>query len=162
MSLAMNIVALVGTNPYPFDRFIKPMDQLAGEHGWDVFIQTGSSEYRPCHCEYEQFIEKDKLHAKIKQADVVVCHGGFGSIRDALFYNKPIVAVPKKPELGEAQDYQEELVRELENTGYLIAVYDVENLYSSIIAAIDFTSAAVAGNQIPGIVSDYLKSVNLA
>lgn len=54
------------------------------------------------------------------------------SIRDALWCNKPVVAVPRKPEFGESQDCQEELVRELEKKGMVTGVYDVKNLYLAI------------------------------
>jgi UDP-N-acetylglucosamine transferase subunit ALG13 len=150
------ILALAGTNPYPFDRLIVPLDAMAGEHGWDVFIQTGHTQYAPLHCRYESFIERGCLLHLIEQAELVITQGGYGSIRDALLYNKPVVAVPRYPELGESTDRQDELVRAMEDMMYLIGVYDIALLEDAISAARDFTPAPRRSSNIPAMLGDYV------
>jgi UDP-N-acetylglucosamine transferase subunit ALG13 len=150
------IVVLVGTNPYSFERLVKKVDELANANSWDVFIQLGNTAYVPRHCDFERFITKDELVKKISAADAVICHGGFGSIRDVLACGKPVIAVPRKPQLGESNDVQEELVRELEKEGRVLAVYDIERLQETIELAKSFVSSGSPGHRIPQLIQEFL------
>jgi UDP-N-acetylglucosamine transferase subunit ALG13 len=150
------IVVLLGTNPYSFDRLIRPLDRLAGQKGWDVFVQMGNTTYSPEHLRHEAFVPRQELLAIVAQAEVVVCQGGFGSIRDALSLNKPIVAVPRQPELGESPDAQEELVRALENLGYVVGVYEIGDLEEAIERARQFVPEPRMASRIPVIIGKFL------
>jgi UDP-N-acetylglucosamine transferase subunit ALG13 len=81
---------------------------------------------------YKRFLEKEEIFKKIEEADLIITQGGFGSIADCLKAGKKIVAVPRKPELKEAPDKQEELVRELERLGRLVGVYEIDTLPEAI------------------------------
>ena len=153
------IVAMVGTNPYSFERMVRPLDELAGRYQWDVFLQLGHTEIEPRHCRFETFIERKKLLDMIRQSELVVTHGGFGSIRDALYYGKAVVAIPRKPEYRESQDYQEEMVHGMEDGGYVIGVYDIDMLEDAIERARSFTPAMVKESVIPRLISKYLQGV---
>ena len=95
----------------------------------------------------------------IDEAEVVVCHGGFGSIRDSLAAGKTPVVVPRMPENGESVDHQAEITGELEKAGRVIAVYDINELEDAIQRAPTFKSDGVEPNQIPGIIQGYLDSI---
>jgi len=153
------MLALTGTNPYSFDRLVRPLDVLAAKHGWEVFIQLGHTHYEPQHCKAEPFVERARLLDMIAEAELVVTQGGYGSMRDALLYDKPIVAVPRSPEQGESTDYQDELVHAMEDLGYLIGVYDIDNLESAIASAHNFLPAARKKSRIPELLNDYLASL---
>ena len=153
------ILVLAGTNPYSFDRLVRPLDELAGKHGWEVFVQLGHTDYRPRNCKAEKFVERDRLLALVEQAELVITQGGYGSIRDALSYDKPLVAVPRYPELGEATDRQDELVRAMEEQGFLIGVYDIDTLESAIGDARTFKPEPRGKSMIPGMLGDYLDSL---
>lgn len=122
------ILVLVGTNPYSFERLVRAVDEFAGSSGERIFIQLGNTDYIPRNAEYKRFLEKEELLINIREADLVITQGGFGSIADCLRENKKVVAVPRKPELKEAPDRQEELVREMEKLGRLIGVYNIAEL----------------------------------
>lgn len=150
------IVALVGTNPYSFDRLVAPLDEIAGRKGLDVFVQLGNTTYEPRNCKYERFVEHARLLEKMAGAEVVITHGGFGSIRDALSLGKPVIAVPRQPALGESQDYQEEMVRAFEDEGYVIGLYDMAQLESALDRAHTFKIAPRKGSDIPTILQNFL------
>lgn len=150
------IVAMVGTGPDSFDRLIRPLDQLAGKHGWDVFIQLGHACYEPKNCRFERFVERDTLLQMIESAEMVITQGGYGGIRDALLFDKPIVAVPRYPRLHEAPDHQDELIHAMEQQGYLIGVYDIDNLEAAISAARSFVPAPRKTSRIPEMLNSYL------
>lgn len=151
------IVALLGTNPYSFDRLIRPLDELAGKNAWQGFVQLGHTVYEPVNLEYQRFVPKPELMSRIEAADVVVCQGGFGSIRDALRLGKSVVAVPRKPELGESPDEQEEMVRAMEAEGYLIGVYDIGDLEQAIAKARRFRPVPRPASRVPHIIGRFLE-----
>lgn len=155
------ILVMLGTNPYSFTRLIDNIDYISHKYDIKFFIQLGNTEKIPKYCSYERFIEHKELKKKIFSSQLVVSHGGFGSIRDALWCNKPVVAVPRKPEFGESQDCQEELVRELEKKGMVTGVYDVKNLYLAIqqekLKKVDYRHE----NKIPHIINNYIKKLGV-
>ncbi|MCK4703846.1 MAG: hypothetical protein KAT90_00065 [Gammaproteobacteria bacterium] len=153
------ILCMTGTGPYNFDRVTKKLDQLAKKNDWEVFIQIGHANYIPENCKYETFMGRDLLQKLIEQCELVVCHGGFGSIRDSLAYNKPVIAVPRIAELNEVQDdHQEIMVKELEKAGHILAVYDVDDLESMISRARDFNIKKIQNSEIPSIINNYINS----
>jgi len=154
---AVVIVVLVGTNPYSFERLVKAVDDIAADGKKEFFVQLGNTPYEPHNCSFERFIDKPVLEEMMEVADVVICHGGFGSIRDGLAHGKPVIAVPRQQALGECMDRQEELVRELEDQGRILAVYDIAALEEAIEKAKSFHGNQGERNRIPQIISDYLR-----
>ena len=126
------ILVLVGTNPYSFNRLVKAVDGYARANNEKVFIQIGHTKYEPKYSEYAPFLEKSQLIEKIKEAEFVITQGGFGGISDCLSLGKTVIAVPRKPAMGESPDDQEEIVRALEQESRLIGVYDIAELEAPI------------------------------
>jgi UDP-N-acetylglucosamine transferase subunit ALG13 len=153
------IVAMVGTGPDSLDRLVRPLDELAGRHGWDVFVQLGHTGYEPLHCRFERFVDRDALLQMIESAELVITQGGYGGIRDALLFDKPIVAVPRYPALRESPDHQEEMVKAMEERGYLIGVYDIAQLEAAIQRARNFIPSARTPSFIPDMLADYVGRV---
>jgi UDP-N-acetylglucosamine transferase subunit ALG13 len=153
------IVVLLGTNPYNFSRLAQAADEYARASGKEVFIQMGHTDYVPSYATCEKFLSKGDLLRKIDEAEVVITQGGFGSIADCLLAGKNVVAVPRKPELKEAPDCQEELVRELERLGRLIGVYDIKDLPRAIEMAAHREVTKGNGNNIPNIISRFLEEM---
>lgn len=150
------ILTLLGTNPYAFGRLASAMDELAGRHGWDVFMQTGHTPFAPRHCRHADFLPRERIVELVRACEVLVTQGGAGSIHEGLAAGRPVVAVPRRPELGESQDRQEDLVRALEAQGRVLAVHDIAALESAIAAARTFRAAPAPGNRIPALIRDYL------
>ena len=116
----------------------------------------GNTPYEPSHCVFDRFLDKQLLEDKMKSADVIISHGGFGSIRDGLSFKKPVIAVPRQQAYGERMDLQEELVNELQEQGRILAVYDISKLESAIEGAKSFHAKQGDDKRIPQIISDYL------
>lgn len=150
------IVAMVGTGPDSFDRLVRPLDELAGKNGWDIFVQLGHTRYEPKHCKFARFVERDELLRMIERAELVITQGGYGGIRDALSFDKPVVAVPRYPGLHESPDHQDEMVRAMEDSGYLIGVYDIGQLEGAIQRARKFIPAARNPSTIPAMLAEYV------
>lgn len=151
------ILVLVGTNPYSFSRLVRSVDECALASGEEFFVQLGHTDYIPQHAAFERFLEKPRIEEKIRQAELVITQGGFGSIADCLIAGKTVIAVPRKPELNESTDRQEELVLEMEKLGRVIAVFEIEELPRAIQKARNFKPAASTAHRIPSIISEYIR-----
>ncbi len=111
---------------YGFERLIKKMDEIAGRIDEEVIIQIGSTNYVPENARYFRFASKEDIDQLYERSGVVVCHAGVGSILTALEHGKPVIAVPRRKEYGEAVDeHQVDISRELEKEGRITVVYDV-------------------------------------
>ena len=152
------ILVLVGTNPYSFDRLVRAMDDYAAITDEEIFIQLGHTAYIPKNARHQRFLEKQEILKKIMEASLVITQGGYGSIADCLRAGKRIVAVPRKPELKEAPDRQEELVRELERLGRLVGVYDIKDLPAAIQKARNMKGTEKQESKIPRIIQDFLEN----
>lgn len=66
-------------------------------------------------------------------ADVVVIHGGVGTIRAALSMKKRVVVVPRRSIYGEhVDDHQMEIVSAFAEGGYVAPCYDLNCLSEAI------------------------------
>lgn len=152
------ILVLLGTNPYSFRRLASAVDELAGANGLDVFMQLGNTEYRPKHCRSASFIPIDEIRRSALEAEMLITQGGVGSIREGLAAGKPVIAVPRRPDLAESQDKQEDLVRALECEGRVIAVYDIGQLGAAIERARHFCPPPLRPCNIGALIGEFLAS----
>ena len=150
------ILVLLGTNPYSFSRLAKAADTYAEKSKEKVFIQLGHTKYLPLTASYKEFLSKQDVKNKIDEAEIVITQGGFGSIADCLRADKKVVAVPRKTELNEAPDQQEELVRELEKLDRLIGVYDIDELPEAILKARNSEFKSGEKHSITDLIKNYL------
>jgi organic radical activating enzyme len=97
-----------------------------------------------------------EIERKIRDARIVVTHGGYGSIYECLKLKKKVIAVPRLKEEGEALDSglgQTELVRYLEIHGRILALYDVANLTEKLKDAESFEPNLTIQNEVAPAIS---------
>jgi len=125
----------VGTLPNDFSRLLSKVDELIerGVINGRVFAQIGYSRYIPKNYEYTDFLDLDKFEDVIKKSEMVITHGGVGSIMSALKNDKRTIVVPRYRKFREiADDHQLDITRELEREGKIVAVYDIDDLEEAI------------------------------
>ena len=96
------ILVTTGTNEQPFDRLVRAAAELA--EGEDAFVQYGASREPHGRGEWVDFLDFDVLAERMREARVVVCHAGVGSIMLARRCGHRPVVMPRRFELGEAVD----------------------------------------------------------
>ncbi len=90
----------------------------------NVLAQTGEGGIRPDNLEVVETLPFDALKEVVRDADIVVCHGGTGSLITALREGCRIIAVPRRFDRGEHyDDHQSEIVQAFVERG-LIATAD--------------------------------------
>lgn len=130
------IFVTVGTHEQPFNRLVKKVDDLVaqGNIKEKVVIQTGFSTYNATHCEAHKMMSFDEMQQALKDARIVITHGGPSSFIEALQFGKVPIVVPRKEKYHEhvnnhQVDFTKLIAKRMNN---IIPVYDVNTLLSTI------------------------------
>ncbi len=79
------------------------------------------------------FTAKEELEDLLEKADLVITHGGVGSIILAITRGKKVIAVPRRHQYEEhVNDHQKEIVELFSNKGYIIGLQEVGELEQAI------------------------------
>lgn len=123
------IFVTVGAGKIGFERLVKEMDRVASEIDEGVIMQIGITNYQPINAEHFRFLPRNQIEEIYKNARVIVCHAGIGTLLTALEHNKLTIAVPRLKEYGEHHDnHQLEIANELETEGKIVAIYNIYEL----------------------------------
>lgn len=130
------IFVTVGTHEQPFNRLIEAIDTMVGDGTIreEVIMQTGYSTYTPVHCTWSKLIPYQKMQEYIRQARIVITHGGPASFIAPLQIGKVPVVVPRQTAFNEhVNDHQVEFTKAVsERMGTIIPVYDIRDLTQTI------------------------------
>ena len=126
------IFVTVGTHEQPFNRLIKKVDDLVADGSIkdEVIMQTGFSTYKPKHCKWQKMMSYDEMQQNLKDARIVITHGGPSSFIEALQFEKIPIVVPRQKKFHEhVNNHQVEFTKLIaERMNNIIPVYDIEQL----------------------------------
>ncbi len=127
------ILVAVGSSQFPFDRLLRALDGLGADE--ELVVQHGPSAVRPDAARCVAFLPLDELAELMREARVVVAHGGVGSILLALTNGKRPYVVPRRRVFGETvDDHQVESSRRFARAGLVTLVEEPEELAAAIAA----------------------------
>lgn len=130
------IFVTVGTHEQQFNRLIRAVDELKAKNiiKEDVIMQTGFSNYTPKYCSHEKLMSYDVMQKNIREARIVITHGGPASFIAALQQEKIPIVVPRQKKYNEhINNHQLEFCKTVkERMGTIILVEDIENLQETI------------------------------
>jgi UDP-N-acetylglucosamine transferase subunit ALG13 len=130
------LFATVGAT-LPFDRLVVSVSELkaAGEITQELVIQTGIGGARPDGLTTLETIPFKDVQELLVGADVVVCHGGTGSLITALREGCHVIAMPRLARLGEHyDDHQSEITTAFASRGLIQVANDVNELRAALAA----------------------------
>jgi UDP-N-acetylglucosamine transferase subunit ALG13 len=145
----LKIFVTVGTHPQPFNRLLAEMERLVESKRLkaSVFAQTGNSSFTP-KFGFKRFLGEAEFEERFAWADIVVGHGGAGTIINAMRFNKKLVVVPRLQQFGEhTNDHQLDLAEALETQGKCIAVHKIRELGNAIERAGSFKPKAASNRR---------------
>jgi len=125
----------------PFPRLVQAVLDLkrAGGLPGKLVLQYGDQDLPDPgipDVEIRRTIPFDDLQLLLRDADMVICHGGTGSLVTALRAGCRVVAFPRRFDLGEHyDDHQEEIALTFADRGLLQAVRDESKLGEAVAAA---------------------------
>ncbi len=120
------IFVTVGTTA--FDSLIKLIDEISIQIKEEIICQIADGKYIPKNCEYFRF--KSSLEKEFKSADLVICHGGAGTLFSLMELNKKVIAVPN---LERKDKHQTDLIDAVSEENYIISCYELPELKTKIL-----------------------------
>jgi UDP-N-acetylglucosamine transferase subunit ALG13 len=133
------IFVTVGNATQGFRRLLDAIDEMAGAgelNGEQVVIQSGSNrDFQARNCRQQDYFPPDEFRELIERADVIVCHGGAGTLHNVFQAGKVPVVMPRRRSYGEHVDDQFALVKEIAEQGRIIPAFEPAGLRAALIAA---------------------------
>lgn len=129
------ILVLLGTQNNSFHRLIEEIDRLKkeGKIKEEVVVQCGYTKYKSENIKMIEFIPNQEIEELQKKADLIITHGGVGSIIQSITKGKKVIAIPRLHKYGEhVNDHQKEIVELFNEKGYIIGIQEVEELEQAI------------------------------
>lgn len=146
------IFVTVGTHEQQFDRLVRCIDEMKqqGAIQEEVIIQTGFSTYEPKYCRWEKTFPYQKMQQLVRDARIVITHGGPSSFFMPLTMGKIPVVFPRQERFSEhVNDHQLRFCRQLKQRGggILLAedeqqLKDILENYDTLVASMNTGSAS--------------------
>ena len=119
------ILLSVGTQKQQFTRLFELVVNCNELKNEKIISQSGYTKYENDRIESFDFISLEKMDEYIEMADLIICHGGVGTILSAIMKGKKVIAIPRLAKYGEhINDHQIEICEELEKEGYILYYKD--------------------------------------
>lgn len=130
------IFVTVGTHEQPFNRLVECIDNLKKGNVIqdDIIIQTGYSTYEPKYCKWQKLYPYQQMLKWVKEARIVITHGGPSSFIMPLQIGKIPIVVPRRHEFNEhVNDHQVSFSKAVaQRMGTIIVVDDMDKLAETI------------------------------
>lgn len=136
------ILVLLGTQNNSFHRLLEEIQKNIdnGNIKEEVVVQRGYTKFESKDMKIYTQLPIDEIKKLIDEADLVITHGGVGSIVTALEENKKVIAVPRLKKYSEhVNDHQLDIVKSFDEAGYIIGLNSVEELGQAINKIKEFT-----------------------
>ncbi len=125
------ILITLGTQDKPFTRLLEKTEEqiIRGIITDKVVVQAGFTKYKTDKMELFDFLPMDKLNELTEKCELVITHGGVGSIVNALKLSKKVIACPRLSKYGEhTNDHQIQITGALSRSGYILELSDEDDL----------------------------------
>lgn len=155
------ILVLLGTQDNSFHRLLEEINKLIENRIIidKVVVQCGHTRYLSNNMELLDFISIEKFNELINKSNLIITHGGVGSILNAIKSNKKVIAVPRLSKYGEhVNDHQIQIIDSLDKQGLIKGVLDIKQL-GNVIKTIDNfipTPYKSSNENMLKIISDYI------
>jgi len=130
------VFVTVGTATQRFPRLLRAVDEQAGAGlfaGEPVLMQTGfTRDFVPQHAEWKPFWSRPEFDRVIREANLIVTHGG-ATILELVRLGKVPVVMPRRKKYREhVNDHQVELVERLAAEGRVVPAWEPEDLPAAV------------------------------
>lgn len=139
---AVDVLVVVGTDHHKFDRVVRWIDEwVAGRPGVSAMVQYGTS-VPPVRAAGSSLVAHSQLQILMRDAQVVVSHGGPATITEIRRIGKLPLVVPRDPALGEHIDgHQQRFSRRMGSSGFVVLCETRDALFEALDDAIANPSA---------------------
>ena len=125
------IFVILGTHELEFKRLLEYLEKMNINE--EVVIQSGNTHFNSNKYKIIPFLDPNEFKDYIEKSDLVITHGGVGSILTGLRYKKKVITMPRLSKYKEHNDdHQLEICNKLSKDGYTINCTDYESLEKAI------------------------------
>ena len=160
------ILVLLGTQNNSFHRLLERIEKNIenGNIKEEVVVQAGYTKYesktRKKKMKIFDTIPKKELDKLIEKANLVISHGGVGSMVTANQKGKKVIAVPRYKKYNEhVNDHQIDTIKIFEKKGYVLLAENVEDIDNALLQVKDFEPVIYEKDQqsnIIGIIEKFI------
>ena len=143
------IFVILGTQDKGFDRMLKEIDELKkdGIITSRVVVQAGSTNFKSNEMDIIDYLPMQKFNEYIEEADIIITHGGVGSILDAIKHHKKVIAIPRLEKYHEhVNNHQIQIVEEFDRLGYIMDCGNLKRLGNKLMEIEKFTPTPFISN----------------
>lgn len=159
------ILVTLGTQDKGFPRLLKQIDEeiKKGNIKEKVIVQAGCTKYESANMEIFDLIPSDEFDKLVARADLIITHGGVGSILTAIKKNKKVIAAARLKKYKEhTNDHQIQIVKEFAKDGYILELRDFSKLGKLIAKSKTFKPKKFVSNtpNMVKMIDDYIEESN--
>ena len=121
------ILVTLGTQKQSFNRLLDMIEK--SNINDKIIVQAGYTKYKSKKMKMLDFVDYQEMDKLIKQADLIITHGGTGSIVTAIKQGKKVIDCPRLKKYGEhVDDHQKQIVDIFSEVGYILKLDENDNL----------------------------------
>ncbi len=135
------VFVTLGTQDKVFTRLLKNIDKEIdnGNIKGEVIVQAGFTKYESKNMKVFDLLPKEDFDKYIKECDLLITHGGVGSILTGLKNNKKVIASPRLAKYNEhMNDHQKQIIDRFSEAGYILSYNEEDNLSDVLAKVKDF------------------------
>lgn len=158
------IFVTLGTNDESFVRLLKAIDKEI-ENGIikeKVIVQAGCTKYKSKNMKIMDLVPREEFERLIGECDLLITHGGVGSILTGINKGKKVIAVPRLSRYNEhGNDHQLQIVENFSKRKYILSCKDLNKLGKTIEKAKRFKPQKFVSNtnNIITMIEDYIDNL---
>ena len=125
------ILVTLGTQDKSFKRLLDLIQNEIdkGNIKDKVVVQAGCTRYESKDMEIFDLIDRENFDKLINECDILITHGGVGSILTGLRNNKKVIVCPRLSKYNEhVNDHQLEIVEKFSEFGLILPFYENDDL----------------------------------
>lgn len=143
------ILVTLGTQDKSFTRLLDAIQKQIdlGNIKDKVIVQAGCTKYKSKDMQILDLIPYDEFEKYIKECDLLITHGGVGSIITGLKNKKKVIAAARLAKYKEhTNDHQLQIIKNLSVSGYILPLDDFDKLDEVLISAKTFKPKTYKSN----------------
>lgn len=139
------ILVTLGTQKQHFTRLLDYIEKSDVKD--KIVVQAGETIYRSEKMQIFDFISYEELDKLVDEAEIIITHGGTGSVIGPLKKGKKVIGCARKKEFKEHSDnHQEQLISLFAEEGYILELKENTNLCDIIKKAENFKPRKFVSN----------------
>lgn len=124
-------LVILGTQDKVFPRLLEAIEKQIelGNLKGEVVVQAGSTKFESKYMKIFDLIPMKQFDELLSKSDLIITHGGVGTILSALRKDKKVIVVPRLAKYQEHEnDHQLEIVDSFSKLGYILPCKDLKEL----------------------------------